>query len=372
MADRRVILPDLGLTALLVVVGLFGTGPAATNQGQTAPSLSYVLVVAAGLPIALRRWRPLWTFVLTGSATMLYLGLGYAYGPILFSLIVAVYTLAVRSSVRVVATATAGLLLAAVVAVGAQLVAGQRQWFEFFEVSAWLVFPAAVGVAVKTRRDATASVRAEQARRAVSEERLELTQEVHDVVGHGLAVIAMQAGVALRVLDRDPAKVRESLEAIRSTSREALDGLRAELDAWRQGAPRADVPLRPDRGLADLPGLVERIRSTGLPLAVEVTGAPDLPSGVDRVAYRIAQESLTNVMRHAGPGATARVRVWQEDATLVVEVVDTGTGTTGYGIPEGHGVHGMRERAEALGGTLDAGPVPGGGFAVRARLPVQA
>jgi signal transduction histidine kinase len=223
---------------------------------------------------------------------------------------------------------------------------------------------------VKVRRDATADVRGAQSRRAVSEERLLLAQDVHDGVGHGLAVIAMQAGVALRMLDRDPARVRQALEAIRAVSREALDGVRAELAALREPEPPGP-PLRPATGLADLPALVARIRSSGLPLAVEiddtVTGL-DPPDEVDRSAYRIVQESLTNVLRHGGPGATARVRVEVDDGALRLEVTDTGRGAApGAG---GQGVSGMRARAKALGGSLEAEPLPDGGFAVRAWLPV--
>lgn len=355
---------DLVLTALLLVVGLAGTGPAAANQGQVAPLLSYVLVVAACLPIAVRRWRPLWTFVLTGAATVAYFALGYAYGPILFALFVAVYGLAVRSPLRRTA-----LWVGVLLAVGLLAVARFLEVRDLVTVTAWLVIPAAVGVAVKARRDATAGIRAEQARRAVSEERLQLAQEVHDVVGHGLAVIAMQAGVALRVLDREPDKVRASLEAIRFLARDTLDGLRTELVALRSGSSRA--PLRPDSGLAELPGLTERIRSAGLPVAVEISSSVgELPSDVDTAAYRIVQESLTNVLRHAGPEAAARVRIARDGRDLLVEVSDSGGPAVVAADDAGLGIEGMRQRAEAVGGTLDAGPIPAGGFTVRARLPL--
>jgi signal transduction histidine kinase len=219
---------------------------------------------------------------------------------------------------------------------------------------------------LKARRDAAFDVRAEQARRAVSEERLRLAREVHDVAGHGFAVIAMQAGVALRVLDRDPAGARAALEGIRATSKEALESLRAEIEAMRH----PDAPLRPASGLADLPGLAERIRTSGLPVTIEGMPAPDdLPDAVDRAAYRITQESLTNVLRHGGADATARVSVRREGSTLHLEVTNSGRDAGGVG-RGGRGLDGMRARAEALGGSLDAGPLTGGGFAVRARLPL--
>src|SRR5574342_519089 len=279
MDTGRIGWSDLGLTALLVSAGLLGTGGAAANQGLTAPTTSYVLVLAACLPIAVSHWRPAWTAALAGAATV---------------------------------------LVACLAAVAARTGTGLLEWSDLLSAAACVAVPAAVGVAVKVRRDAAADVRAAQARRTISEERLWLAQDVHDVVGHGLAVIAMQAGVALRMLDRDPAQVRQALEAIREASREALDGVRAELAALRQ-PERPGSPLRPNTGIADLPALADRIRSSGLPVEVEIDGTVTgigLPTEVDRSAYRIVQESLTNVLRHGGPGATARVRVEVDDGAL--------------------------------------------------------
>lgn len=399
MTERAVRWYDLGLAALLVVVSLFGTGPAAANQGRTVPVLAYLLAVVASLAIAAWRWRPVWTFVVVGAAALTYLALGYAYGPIMITLALAVYGLAAREPVRRTLPSTAALLAALLLTVSLGALAGDRGWEELLTVSAWLVVPAAIGVVVRVRRDATAAVRAEQARRATSEERLRLAQEVHDVVGHGLAVIAMQAGVALKVLAREPGlgwqeapgqsfgaapwgPVREALEAIRATSREALDGLRVELDALRDGSGQPAAPRHPASGLADLPALVERMRASGLPVELHTdlpasaerppTGRlTEFPSTVDHAAYRIVQESLTNVLRHAGPAATAQVRVALDGDVLAIEVRDTGRGTPPGPEPSGHGIGGMRERARALGGTVEAGPRPSGGFAVAARLPCR-
>jgi signal transduction histidine kinase len=374
MDAERIGWSDLGLTALLVSGGLLGTGGAAANQGQTAPAASYFFMLAACLPIALSRWRPGWTAALTGAATVAYVGLGYAYGPIVFALIVAVYRLAAGAPFRQALAGTGALLCAVLVAIAARTVAGEPDWSDFVGAIACVAVPAAVGLAVKARQDAAAEVRSEQSRRAISEERLRLAQEVHDVVGHGLAVIAMQAGVALRVLDRDEARVRQALEAIRTASMDALDGVRAELAAL--GEPeRPSSPLRPATGLADLPALAARIRSTGLPVAIEIDGAVtdlNLPAEADRSAYRIVQESLTNVLRHGGPDATARVHVAVDAGALCLDVTDTGRGAPPVPGAAGHGIAGMRSRAEALGGSLEAGPALGGGFAVRARLPVPA
>src|SRR5829696_336538 len=342
---------DLGLTALLVSGGLVGTAGAAANHNQTAPVISYVLVLAACLPVAVSSWRPSWTAALTGTATVAYVGLGYAYGPIIFALVVAVYRLAAGTPIRQALTGAAALTCASLGAVAARAVTGlPEDWSDFVSAAACVAVPAAIGVAVKVRRDATADLRGEQSRRTISEERLRLAQEMHDEVGHSLAVIAMQAGVALRVLDRDSARVRQTLEAIQAASRDALDGVRAELAAVREPKPPGS-PLRPSTGLAELPALAARIRSSGLPVAVEIDDTVTdlgLPAEVDRSAYRIVQESLTNVLRH--------------------EVTDTGRGAAPGA--SGAGINGMRARAEALGGSMEAGSHMDGGFAVRARLPI--
>jgi signal transduction histidine kinase len=371
MYTGRISASDLGLTALLLSGGLVGTAGAAANQGQNAPPTAYALMIAACLPLAVSRWRPAWAAALTGVATLAYVGLGYPYGPILFALVVAVYRFADGTPMRHALTGAAALTCASLGAVAARAASGlPPDWSDFVAAAACVAAPAAMGVAVKVRRDATADLRGEQSRRAISEERLRLAQEVHDEVGHGLAVIAMQAGVALRGLDRDPARVRQALEAIRAASRDALDGLRAELAALRGPEPPGS-PLRPATGLADLPALAARIRSSGLPVSVEIDDTVTdlgLPADVDRSAYRILQESLTNVLRHGGPDATARVRVEVDAGALSLEVTDTGRGAAPGA--RGQGIDGMRARARALGGSMEVEQAPGGGFAVRARLPV--
>lgn len=368
---RRDLWLDLALAALLVVFALFGTGPAAENQARTAPVGAYVLAVVAGLSLIGWRTWPMWTFAVAGTASVVYLAAGYAYGPILIALALAVLGMSLRSELRRSLAGTATLVAAGLVAVAIGVVGGSRNSTEFVSVAAWFVLPAALGMVIKTRRDAGAAVRSEQARRAVSEERLRLAQEVHDVAGHGLAVIAMQAGVALRVLDHDPHGVRTALEAIREVSTDALAGLRAEVQALRQGDGVAEAPLRPRSGLADLAALAERMRSSGLPVVVDSdVDAATLPAELDLAAYRIVQESLTNVLRHAGPHAAAEVHIGLTDGVLHVEVLDTGRGGAARSDP-GTGIDGMRGRAEALGGSLVAGSRPQGGFAVRARLPIS-
>jgi signal transduction histidine kinase len=171
--------------------------------------------------------------------------------------------------------------------------------------------------------------------------------------------------VALHVLDRDPEGAREAMEAVRATSRESLENLRAELEALR--SPGA-TQRRPAPGLEDLDRLTDRVRAGGVAVRVDIDpDLPALPPAVDAVAYRILQESLTNVLRHAG-AAAARIRVVRQDATLLVDITDTGVRPCTPG--GGSGIRGMQAQAEALGGTLHAGPRPAGGFVVAARLPL--
>ena len=209
----------------------------------------------------------------------------------------------------------------------------------------------------------------EEAQRIVAEERSRIARELHDVVAHRVSLMTVQAGAARTVAAGDPEAAVRAMAAVEEAGRQALDELRHLLGVLRpaDGAEHT----QPQPGLADLPALVEQTRRAG----VEVSLASDLPGAavparVGLSAYRIVQESLTNVVKHAGPGARTRVRLADEAGCLVVEVADDGRGTTV--LPgAGHGIVGMRERVLLLGGTLDAGPAPGGGFVVRARLPVD-
>jgi signal transduction histidine kinase len=199
---------------------------------------------------------------------------------------------------------------------------------------------------------------------AATQEQLRMVQELHDGVGHGLAVIAMQAGVGLHVLDEDPAAARAALEAIRESARESLDSLRAEL-ATMSGGP---APLRPRHGVADLDELVDRVRTAGL--SVELTGSPgELADPVDSVVYGVVQEGLTNVLRHAD-ATSVSVRLERSPERVAVTVEDDGRGTDAVADGTGLGLRGMRERVLALDGDFSAGPRPAGGFAVSAVLPL--
>ncbi len=230
---------------------------------------------------------------------------------------------------------------------------------------------AALGDATRNRRAYVAEVeqravdaertREEEARRRVDEERLHIARELHDVTAHSLSIIAVQSGAAAHVIDSNPAEARRALEAIRRTSKDALDDLRAMLGVLRSN-DESDAPLAPAPGLERLGELSGPMHDAGVDVTFELgDGLDDLPAVVGSSAYRIVQEALTNVIRHAGP-CSATVRVWREDGELAIEVLDNGRGPGHADTSAGHGLAGMRERAVALGGSLSAGAAESGGF----------
>jgi signal transduction histidine kinase len=336
----------------------------AHTQPNAVPpdALAYGFTTAAAAVIALRGRWPLLTLAVATVLTSAYLYWGYPYGPVLLSLSVAVYSVARSRSARTAALAAAvsvAWLLVHVI-VGRGVAAGMLAGVP---VSAWIVVPFAVGVAMRINREAHARARAEWAQRLADTERLRVAGEVHDIVGHGLAAIAMQAEIALHVLPKQPGHAEVALSAIARTSREALEELRATLAGLSGADERSPLP-----GLARLPDLVARMSDSGVPVTVLSTGEQrELPAPADLAAYRVIQESLTNVLRHAGP-ATVTVRLGYEPDQLRIDVRDTGRANGP--IQPGHGIAGMRRRAEALGGSLQAEPAAGGGFHVAARLPI--
>ncbi|WP_406311268.1 histidine kinase [Streptosporangium sp. NBC_01639] len=225
-----------------------------------------------------------------------------------------------------------------------------------FPVLAW-----ALGEVVRHRRMAID----QESRRAVSEEQARIARELHDVIAHSVSVIVVQAAAADDVFDEHPDQARAALRSIEAAGRDALGELRRLLAVVRPGT--GDEPL-PQPGLDRLGELVEPFRAAGLEVAVRREGAAALPAGIDLSAYRIVQEALTNTLRHAGADR-AEVTVRAASGMLELDILDDGRGGVSAG-GAGHGIAGMRERAAMLGGTLDAGPLPGGGFRVRARLPL--
>ena len=233
-------------------------------------------------------------------------------------------------------------------------------------IIAWLI-----GHSIRQARGRTELVRAQAAAQTVMAERLRIARELHDIVAHSIGIIAIQAGSGRRVFDASPAEARDALAAIEATSRETLSGLRRMMTGLRRAEPGSgpgQAPLGPAPGLADIERLAAMTLDAGVQVEVEWLGSREpLPADIDLSAFRIIQEAVTNVVRHAG---TDRCLVWidQQDGQLSIEVTDNGRGgsTTGTG----YGITGMRERAALLGGDFSAGPRPDGGFRVAARLPV--
>ena len=209
---------------------------------------------------------------------------------------------------------------------------------------------------------------ADEARRAVAEERTRIARELHDIVAHRVSLMTVQAGAAKTVAADDPEAALRAMEAVEKAGRQALDELRHLMGILRPET--AADGLGPQPGLADVSRLVEHLKEAGLDVSLTMgVVSSDLPTRVDLSAYRIVQEALTNVLKHAGPGTRTELRLSTDNQGIAIEVLDSGHGTTT--LPgSGHGIIGMRERALLLGGSLDAGPRPGGGFHVLAHLPI--
>jgi signal transduction histidine kinase len=239
-----------------------------------------------------------------------------------------------------------------------------------FTIIAWLI-----GHSIRQAQGRAELVRDQAAAQAAMAERLRIARELHDIVAHSIGVIAIQAGSGRSVFDARPDQAREALAAIEASSRETLSGLRRMVTGLRRAeaghhpAP-GQAPLGPAPGLADIDRLAATARDAGVQVEVDWRGSREpLPADIDLSAFRIIQEAVTNVIRHAGAGR-CQVRIDQGEGQLSIEVTDGGRGGSGAGT--GYGITGMRERAALLGGDCSAGPRPGGGFRVAARLPVPA
>jgi signal transduction histidine kinase len=390
---RRAIWPALAL-AVLEVVGTIGASQGQPEARDLDP-LALVLVLAAPVALVWRRTRPEVALGVAFASVMAYLALDYPKGPIFLGLIAAYVNAVVLGWRRLaVAVLVGGYVLVAWV-MPAFDDGPWPDWSVAGALAAWLLVLGSASELIRVQLERAGerqAARAEEARRRASEERLRIARELHDVLAHNISLINVRAGVALHLVDDnpdaiDPAQVRPALAAIKDASKEALGELRSVLDVLRQDEA---APLAPTAGLADLDGLAERARGTGLDVRVErvngdgrtvpaedITGG--LPAGVDLAAFRIAQEALTNVVRHAA-ASRATVRLRRTPDLLEVQVDDDGTGAAdaplgptdaGFDRGEGgRGITGMRERAQALGGTAEAGPRPGRGFRVRARFPL--
>jgi signal transduction histidine kinase len=221
---------------------------------------------------------------------------------------------------------------------------------------------------LERRNEALQQARDELARSVVAQERLRIARELHDVIGHSMSTIAVQSGVGAHVIDTNPDEAKRSLQTIEATSKTALIEIRRVLGLLRQSGEHA--ALDPSPGLEDIKRLAKQISANGLEIDLQMTGGiPDLPPGAELTIYRIVQEALTNVVRHAG-ATRARVVLTHDDRGVRVEIVDDGGGRRALD-RTGHGLVGMRERVDLFDGDFHAGPLPEGGFRVVARLPVE-
>jgi signal transduction histidine kinase len=375
---------DVAIAAGAAVIQVGGTTLAARSQHgvRALDWLGYLLLTAAAAVLVGRRRWPLPVYAATLTATFAYAVLNYPGGPIWAGLIVGLITLLV-SGHRVIAYAS--LPVGYVAFLWLAKLANHRPTPSVpmaVGIAVWMLFLPAVTELVRNRRAYAQANRQraleeqrsarEAARRQASEERLGIARELHDVLAHSLSLINVQAGVALELMEQNPEQVRAALDAIKRTSKDALVDVQGVLAALRR--PEEAVPLTPAPTLRDLDDLVRQARTTGLAVDVAVAGgALELPAAVDAAAYRIVQEALTNVVRHAHATHVA-IRLDTDGAELAMRVDDNGCGTPPGAVNgnarRGEGIAGMRERAAAMGGRLSAGPRPSGGFRVDARLPV--
>jgi signal transduction histidine kinase len=235
-------------------------------------------------------------------------------------------------------------------------------------IMAWLI-----GNSIRQAQAQAELIRAQAAAQMVMAERLRIARDLHDMVAHSIGIIAIQAGAGRRVFDARPAEARDALAAIEASSRETLSGLRRMMTGLRLAEPEpgpGQAPLGPAPGLADIEQLAATARDAGVQVEVDWHGSREpLPADIDLSAFRIIQEAVTNVIRHAGT-SQCQVSIGQQDGYLSIDITDSGRGRGAAGT--GHGITGMRERAALLGGDFSAGPRPGGGWRVAARLPLPA
>ncbi|KAB1148556.1 sensor histidine kinase [Streptomyces luteolifulvus] len=391
-ARRRLTAHPLALDATLAagVLAAMVAGSFVDPHGEDGVSwggvhspapLSLLLMTLGAVALVFRRRAPMTVLLLTGTVSVVECVTGDPRAPVAMSAVVALYTVA--ASTDRPTTWRVGLLTMTVLT-GTAMLAGPLPWYaqENLGIFAWTGMAAAAGDAVRSRRafvhaireraERAERTREEEARRRVAEERLRIARDLHDVVAHHIALVNVQAGVAAHVMDKRPDQAKEALAHVREASRSALNELRATVGLLRQsGDPEA--PTEPAPGLHRLDELVGTFRSAGL--QVEVARADQgtaLPAAVGLAAYRVIQEALTNVQKHAGGEAKAEVSVVRVGPHIEVTVLDDGSGEDEDPVSGGgHGLLGMRERVTALRGTLTTGPRYGGGFRVHAILPVK-
>lgn len=362
--------------AAVAAVEIVGTAFAASNQPHAEPldPLAFGLLLAGAAGLTVRERLPGTTYALAFTTSLLYVALGYPGGPVYLTLIIALVGAVLRGR-RLLAWA--GLAAGYLAFPWVPYLVGDEarpDSVALLGLAAWLLVLGGGAELLRLRRDRAAQAAlsaAEAERRRAGEERLRIAGELHDVLAHNISLINVQAGVALHLMDERPEQARTALMAIKRASKDTLGELRSVLDILR--GPGEVDPRAPAGGLARLDELVARASAAGLAVRARTDGtARPLPAHVDLTAYRIVQEALTNVIRHAG-ATEASVDVTYGDRELTLRIQDDGRGReSGESPGTGSGIAGMRDRAAALRGDLEAGPRPDGGFRVVARLPLEA
>ena len=367
-------LSPLGVDAA-VAFGVFGASVvnvAAQDEISISelPAAGFVLLALSSIALF---WRRNWSPTVLGVVllmTLTWTALGYPGNPV-FHILVALY--AVGRYFPDGRISLMGLALALGV-VGFGQISDGDPVTDAVTALVLTTLPWYVGRRIRIRRDSAREhaeqqewKRAAEAQRVIAEARAGIARELHDVVAHNVSLMTVQAGVARLVVADDPGQAREAIGVVEDAGRRALDELRHLLGVLRPET--ASGELAPQPSLNQVQDLVDQLRQTGVQVSLVAHVPSDLGVRLDLFAYRIVQESLTNVLKHGGVGAVARVHMEERDGHLTIEVTDNGT-TTNTLPGSGQGIVGMRERALLLGGTLEAGPLPGGGFRVFARLPI--
>ncbi|KUJ67617.1 histidine kinase [Streptomyces albus subsp. albus] len=358
-------------------------------RGQRIAAVPIVLALCT--VVTLRRRAPEKMLLLVIACGVAQLIADVGINPADFAMLVIIYTCAATGARWASRLGLVGGLLATAIAAIRWPAHNASSWDHTITVVfgtvpfalAWVL-----GDSMRTRRAYYAQLeeratrlekeREERAKMAVTAERARIARELHDVVAHNVSVMVVQADGAAYVLDAAPDQARQALETISGTGRQALAEMRRLLGVLRTGEPAGSTDYVPQPDVEQIDDLVEQVRGAGLPVDFKVEGSPrPLPSGVELTAYRIVQEALTNTRKHGGPDVGASVRLTYFDDGLGLLVEDDGRGSgrelyeDGGADGQGHGLIGMRERVGMVGGTLDAGPRPGGGFRISALLPLK-
>jgi signal transduction histidine kinase len=365
--------------AVVLITGLVtigGTAAAAEHQGHGAIGVGGVVLLAlAVLALPFRHRYPVGTLSFVLATSLAYWSLGNPKGPIFLPLIIALFQVVLtghrRAAITCLVAGFLGFLWLGYI-IGRN---DPPKWGPSIALAAWLVALLSLSELVRSRRDRAAErarTHSEELRRRALDERMQIARDLHDAVAHNMSLINIQASVALHLMAEEPEQATRALTTIKAASKEALVELRSILGVLRQ--VDEDAPRSPTPSLVRLDDLVTTAEASGVEVTVDVDGdLSHLPRQTDLAAFRIIQESLTNVARHSDiPAAVVRIRA--AGGTLGLEILDEGTGSTpGSDLAGGgNGIAGMHERAVAVGGRLEAGPRPGRGFVVRAELPIEA